>query len=72
MVMEHEQRESDLPSGLGKPALRALEGAGYVRLEQLTGVGEAELGKLHGVGPKALTQLRRALATNGLSFADER
>lgn len=65
------QSESDLPSGLGKPAFRALEGAGYVRLEQLTRVAEAELRKLHGVGPKALGQLRHALSRKGWAFADK-
>jgi hypothetical protein len=62
--------ESDLPSGLAKPARRALAGAGYVRLEQLSTVSEAEVLRLHGMGPKALDQLRRALAARGLSFAD--
>jgi hypothetical protein len=28
--------ESDLPTGIGKPAKRALAGAGYLRLEQFT------------------------------------
>jgi hypothetical protein len=46
----HDERESDLPVNLAKPARRALVEAGYWRLEQL----------------------RRALSTNGLSFADEK
>ena len=64
------QQETDLPTGLGKPAQRALAGAGYVRLEQFTRVSEAEVMKLHGMGPKALEVLRRALKARGLSFAD--
>ena len=63
---------TDFPTGLGKPAQRALTGAGYVRLEQLAAVREAELRKLHGMGPKALGLLRRALEARGLSFADGR
>ena len=61
--------DSDLPSGLAKPAQRALAGAGFIKLEQLTRVSEDEVLKLHGMGPKALDQLRRALAEKGLSFA---
>lgn len=67
----HDERESDLPVNLANPARRALVEAGYWRLEQLTEISEAEVKQLHGVGPKALEQLRRALSTNGLSFADE-
>jgi uncharacterized protein len=62
-------REGDLPTDLGRPARRALLGAGYRWLEQLAGLDESEVGELHGVGPKALGQLRRALAARGLSFA---
>ena len=62
--------ESDLPTGLAKPAQRALSAAGFVRLEQLTKVSEDEVLRLHGMGPNALDQLRHALAEKGLSFAD--
>ena len=65
-------RGSDLPTELGRPARRALAGAGYRWLEQLAGLDESEVGGLHGVGPKALGQLRRALTARGLSFADEK
>ncbi len=47
----HDERESDLPVNLAKPARRALVEAGYWRLEQLTEISEAEV-----------EQLRRALA----------
>ncbi len=56
------------PPGIGKPATRALAGAGYTRLTQLTQVTEAELLRLHGVGPKAMGILREALAAAGKSF----
>lgn len=60
---------SDLPSGLGSPALRALSAAGLTRLEQLTTITEADLLQLHGMGPKALGLMRSALAERGLAFA---
>ncbi len=72
MTTEHRQgQERKLPAGLAAPAIRALEGAGYVRLEQLAKVSEAEVLQLHGMGPKAMETLRDALAERGLSFADD-
>lgn len=62
---------SDLPPGLGKPALRALANAGLTRLEQLTQLPEADVLKLHDMGPKAVGRLRTALAKQGLRFADD-
>lgn len=56
---------SDLPPGMGKPALRALAAAGYTRLDQLRAVPDAELLRLHGLGPKAVRVLREALAASG-------
>lgn len=55
---------------IGKPALRALNGAGYAELHQLANVSEAELAELHGMGPKALGILREALKEMGLSFKE--
>lgn len=63
------QSESDLPTGLSKPAQRALAGAGFSHLEQLTRVSEPEILALHGMGPKAMQLLREALAEKGWSFA---
>ncbi|WP_433309737.1 DNA-binding protein [Micromonospora sp. CA-269861] len=59
---------TDLPSSLGKPALRALEGAGYTKLEQFTKISESEVKELHGMGPKALSTLKSSLKAKGLSF----
>ena len=70
MTYNNNSVESDLPTNIGKPARRALEGAGYVRLEQLSNVSENELLKLHGVGPKALGLINLALADKGLTFAN--
>ena len=63
---------SDLPTGLGKPAQRALAAAGYSRLEELTAISESEIKQLHGIGPNAIEQLRQALAAKGLSFANQK
>ncbi|NHN30458.1 helix-hairpin-helix domain-containing protein [Paenibacillus agricola] len=62
---------SNFPNGLGKPAQRALAGAGYSRVEELAKVSEAELLQLHGMGPKALRLIRSTLADKGLSFSDK-
>ncbi len=59
----------ELPTNIGRPAIRALQAAGYKSLNQLTSTSEAELLKLHGVGPKALRLLKEALEAEGLSFA---
>lgn len=56
------------PTGLGKPAERALAAAGYRQLEQFAQVSEEDLLKLHGVGPKAIRILQHALAEEGLTF----
>ncbi len=58
---------NDFPK-TSKPALRALNNAGYFKLEQLTQITEAELSKLHGMGPKALGILKLALREKGLRF----
>lgn len=63
--------QSNIPRNLGKPANRALDGAGYFRLEQVAEVSEKELMKLHGMGPKAIERLREALFEKGLSFSDK-
>ena len=66
-----EQHVHGFPPKLGKPALRALAGAGYTRLEQLTVISVRDLSQLHGIGPNAIQQLRAALAAQGLAFAQE-
>ncbi|MHA6625851.1 MmcQ/YjbR family DNA-binding protein [Pseudonocardia sichuanensis] len=60
--------DADLPPGIGKPATRALLGAGLPTLEQVAGRTEAELLALHGVGPKAVRILAEALRERGLSL----
>jgi len=61
----------NFPKGMGRPAERALYGAGYTRLEQLANIPEADILKLHGMGPKAMDVLRRALGEAGLSFGEK-
>lgn len=69
-MADNKNIESDFPK-LAKPALRALNGAGFTHLEQLTTVSEPDIAELHGIGKNALKSLRRALAEKGLSFAGE-
>jgi len=47
-----------LPEKIGKPATRALLGAGITTLQQVANLSDEELLKLHGVGPKAVRILR--------------
>jgi predicted flap endonuclease-1-like 5' DNA nuclease len=58
----------DLPPGIGKPALRALDDAGIRTLDDAAKWQESELAALHGMGPKALSILKAALGAQGLSF----
>ncbi|PXY21178.1 hypothetical protein [Prauserella muralis] len=59
---------SDLPAGIGKPATRALLGAGLSTLAKVATRTEADLLALHGVGPKAVRILREELARTGRSL----
>jgi hypothetical protein len=58
------------PSGIAKPALRALASAGLYSLEDLTEITEAELSALHGMGPKAIGHLISALHEKGLALKE--
>jgi hypothetical protein len=58
----------NFPTGIGKPATRALHGSGIEQLEELSTRSEAEIKALHGMGPKTLELLRIALSAVGLSF----
>lgn len=60
--------DSAWPKGVGAPAIRALNAAGYTELRQLAGVPQAELRRLHGMGPRALAALQEALRAQGLSL----
>jgi hypothetical protein len=62
------QSGSELPGAIGKPATRALLGAGLSTLAQVATRTEAELLALHGVGPKAVRILREELHQKGMSL----
>jgi hypothetical protein len=53
------------PSGIGGPALRALQLDGVRSLADLEERTEKDLLALHGMGPKAIGILRDALAASG-------
>lgn len=55
----------------GRPALNALEHAGYSHLADLDGVPMRQVLDLHGMGPKGIGALRRAMAEHGWAFADD-
>jgi len=59
---------ADLPASIGRPATRALLGAGLTTLQQVATRTEAELLALHGVGPRAVRILSEALAEKGMSL----
>jgi len=61
--------QSQFPSGLSQPALRALASAGYTRLDQLTKVKAVDLARLHGLGPQGIRILSEALQARGKRFA---
>lgn len=48
----------DLPAAIGRPATRALAGAGVTTLADVAARTDAELLALHGVGPRAVRILR--------------
>lgn len=66
--MKDQLKENDLPTGLAKPAIRSLHGAGIFTLEQLAEHAEMEILKLHGMGPKSMERIRLSLSEKGLSF----
>ncbi|SEM91236.1 helix-hairpin-helix domain-containing protein [Paenibacillus sp. OV219] len=61
---------NDIPSGLSKPAIRALSNAGLQSLADIANMSEAEFRKLHGIGPKAVDLIVAAFEANGIAFAD--
>ena len=52
---------TEWPKGVAKPAIRALNAAGYTQLRQLKEVDLETLKNLHGIGPKALAAIEAAL-----------
>lgn len=58
----------DLPRAIGRPATRALSGAGITTLHSVSKHSADELLALHGVGPRAVRTLTEALAERGLTL----
>ncbi len=67
---EGDPSKGDLPASIGRPAMRALHGAGLTMLDQVATWSEAELLALHGVGPKAVGILTEALERSGHSLRE--
>jgi DNA-directed RNA polymerase alpha subunit len=65
------EKTSEFVGLTSRPAVRALEAAGYTRLEDLTQVTEKELLALHGMGPKAIRMLNAELAKRGQAIGSE-
>lgn len=68
MTERQENTGADWPSGLAKPALRALANAGIGNLNELSRISEGELRRMHGIGPNAVAKLRAAMEASGLRF----
>lgn len=60
--------QDGFPTGVGKPALRALLAAGLTSGDPLTQVSAAELAALHGMGPKSISVMRAAMVAKGVDF----
>ncbi|MCT4353812.1 helix-hairpin-helix domain-containing protein [Streptomyces sp. Je 1-79] len=58
----------DLPPGIGRPATRALLGAGLETLDQVARRTRRELLAMHGVGPKAVRIISETLEQQGKSL----
>ena len=65
MQVTESQPSSEFVGLTSRPAVTALENAGYSRLDELTRVTEQELLALHGMGPKAIRMLNEQLAGRG-------
>jgi predicted RecB family nuclease len=71
-VCEMARRQTkDFLSLLGAPAIRALESKKIYTLQQLSEYSEKEILQLHGMGPAAISKLKNALQTAGLSFKND-
>lgn len=62
--------EGDLPAEIGKPATRALLGAGLNTLELVAKHSAKDLLALHGVGPRAVRILTESLRQRGMSLSE--
>ena len=63
--MTNSEQTSDFAGITSRPAVSALETAGYTHLDDLTRVTEKESLALHGMGPKGIRMLNAELAKRG-------
>ena len=70
--MTSSEKTSEFVGLTSRPAVSALEAAGYSRLDDLTQVTEKELLALHGMGPKAIRMLNAELAKRGQAIGSAR
>lgn len=63
--MTNSEHSSEFAGVTSRPAVSALETAGYTHLNDLTRVTEKELLALHGMGPKGIRMLNAELAKRG-------
>jgi hypothetical protein len=71
--MPREMTDADLewvPRGVGRPAKRAMHGAGILTMRDLERFSRAELMQLHGFGPKAMDALTPELDKAGMRLRD--
>lgn len=68
-MADAETTHHTLPTAIGRPATRALTGAGITNLADVTARTRDEIGDLHGVGPKAIQILEQHLAESGHTWA---
>lgn len=68
-ICEAEKKpESGFLSDIAAPARRALQRKGATTLQKLSQLSEDEVLELHGMGPSSIPKLKKALASQGLSF----
>lgn len=67
-MTDAETADHSLPVGLGRPAIRALTGAGITTLEHVAARTKDDVLALHGVGPKAVRTLEERLAGSGRTW----
>jgi len=60
--------QSDLPRGIGQPAIRALLLVDIRSLQDLAGLSAKELLAMHGIGPKAIRVIQVELKAAGLTL----
>lgn len=68
-MADAETKDHNLPTAIGRPATRALTGAGITTLADVAAKTRDEICDLHGVGPRAIQILEQHLAESGHTWA---